>query len=170
MWRNLKLLRKWRNFRFLHICHAYKSEISPHDKFFSTYLICDICEKYQVWVWQGVSAQNHNLLPLKRQHLTPWASHIDRKQTEKFQPTAVNIHSLQTALSQFSILCHTGLARSLGLKEEDEHPWSHFIKNKQILLARCRWSQNIFQCSEARLVIFFLPYDSGAELASEFIK
>ena len=48
MCRNLKLLHMWRNFRFLHICHAYKSEISPHDKFFSTYLICDICDKYQV--------------------------------------------------------------------------------------------------------------------------
>ena len=38
----------WRNFRFLHICHTYKFDISPHDKFFSTYLICEICEKYQV--------------------------------------------------------------------------------------------------------------------------
>ena len=38
----------WRNFRFLHICHAYKFEISPHGKFFSTYLICDICDKYHV--------------------------------------------------------------------------------------------------------------------------
>ena len=38
----------WRNFIFLHICHAYKFEISPHDKFFSTYLTCDICDKYQV--------------------------------------------------------------------------------------------------------------------------
>ena len=38
-----------RNFRFFHICHAYKFEISAHDKFFSTYLICDICDKYQVW-------------------------------------------------------------------------------------------------------------------------
>ena len=55
----------WRNFKFLHICHvekfeitphvekfqisrAYKSEISPHDKFFSTYLTCDTCDKYQV--------------------------------------------------------------------------------------------------------------------------
>ena len=38
----------WRNFRYFHSCHAYKSKISPHDKFFSTYLICDICDKYQV--------------------------------------------------------------------------------------------------------------------------
>ena len=37
-----------RTVRFLHICHAYKSEISPPDKFFSTYLICDICDKYEV--------------------------------------------------------------------------------------------------------------------------
>ena len=35
-------------FRFLRICHAYKFEISPHDKFFSTYLTCDTCDKYQV--------------------------------------------------------------------------------------------------------------------------
>ena len=48
MWRNLKLLNMGRNFRFLHICHAYKFEISPHDKFFSTYLTCDICDKYRV--------------------------------------------------------------------------------------------------------------------------
>ena len=25
-----------------------ESEISPHDKFFSRYLICDICDKYEV--------------------------------------------------------------------------------------------------------------------------
>ena len=31
--------------RFLHICHKYKTEISPHDRFVSTYSICD---KYQV--------------------------------------------------------------------------------------------------------------------------
>ena len=49
MWRNLKLLHMWRNFRFRHISHAYISEISPHDKFFSTYLICEICDKYEVW-------------------------------------------------------------------------------------------------------------------------
>ena len=39
----------WKNFRFLHICHEDKFDISLHDKFFSTYLICDICDKYQVW-------------------------------------------------------------------------------------------------------------------------
>ena len=38
----------WRHFRFCHISRAYKSEISPHDNFFSTYLICDICDKYEV--------------------------------------------------------------------------------------------------------------------------
>ena len=53
MWKNWKLLRMWRNYRFLDICHAYKSEISPHDKFFSTYLTCDTCDKYQVWVVGG---------------------------------------------------------------------------------------------------------------------
>ena len=41
---------------------------------------------------------------------TPRASHIDRKQTEKFQPTAVNFCLLQTALSQFSTLCQAGSA------------------------------------------------------------
>ena len=63
MWRNLKLLHMWRNFRFLHICHAYKFKISSHDKFFSTSLICDICDKYQVcgqssytslWLWSVI--------------------------------------------------------------------------------------------------------------------
>ena len=29
--------------------NIYKSEISPHDKCFSTYLICEICDKYEVW-------------------------------------------------------------------------------------------------------------------------
>ena len=47
MWRNLKLLPLWRNFRFLHICHAYKSEISPHDRFFSTDITGDIGDKYE---------------------------------------------------------------------------------------------------------------------------
>ena len=54
MWRKSKLLHMWRNFRFLHICHAYKFDISPHDKFFSTYLICDICDKYEVWMYTAV--------------------------------------------------------------------------------------------------------------------
>ena len=31
--RNLKLLHMWIKFRFFHICHAKKSEISPHDNF-----------------------------------------------------------------------------------------------------------------------------------------
>ena len=39
----------WKNIRFIHTCHEYKNEISPHDRFFSTYPICDICDKYQVW-------------------------------------------------------------------------------------------------------------------------
>ena len=39
----------WRNFRFCHIYLAYKSDISPHDKFFSTHLTTDISDKYQVW-------------------------------------------------------------------------------------------------------------------------
>ena len=53
----------WRNFRFLHICHAYKFEISPHDKFFSTYLICDICDKYQVCCNTGQNARHtHKIL------------------------------------------------------------------------------------------------------------
>ena len=49
MWRNLKFLHMWRHFWFLHICPSYKFEISQNDKFFSTYLICDICDKSQVW-------------------------------------------------------------------------------------------------------------------------
>ena len=42
------------NFRNLHIYCVEKSEISPHDRFFfSTNIICDICDKYEVctfWV------------------------------------------------------------------------------------------------------------------------
>ena len=38
------------NFRFLHICHVEISEMSPHDNFFSTNMIRDIREKYQLWV------------------------------------------------------------------------------------------------------------------------
>ena len=38
VWKKLKFLCMWRNFKFLHICHALKSEISPHDWFFSTYI------------------------------------------------------------------------------------------------------------------------------------
>ena len=42
MWRNLKLLHT-------QISRAYKSEISPHDKFFSTCMAGDTGDKYQVW-------------------------------------------------------------------------------------------------------------------------
>ena len=50
MWRNLTFLtwQMWRIFRIFHICYVWESNISPHDKFFSTYLICEICDKYQV--------------------------------------------------------------------------------------------------------------------------
>ena len=36
MWRNLKLNHMWRNSRFLPMTDVEKSEISPHDRFFST--------------------------------------------------------------------------------------------------------------------------------------
>ena len=38
----------WRNFRFLHIYHAYKSDVSPHDNFISTHIFSDISDKYPV--------------------------------------------------------------------------------------------------------------------------
>ena len=70
MWKFFKLLNRWRKVRFLHICHAYKFEISPHDKFFSTYLICDICDKYQVCV---VFAKKKGATQLiKNFPLLPW--------------------------------------------------------------------------------------------------
>ena len=55
IWQNLKLLHMWRNFRFLHIYHAQKSDISPHEKIFSTHLISDISNKYQVWLGVATS-------------------------------------------------------------------------------------------------------------------
>ena len=63
IWRYLKILPMWRNIRFLHIYHAKKSEIFPHDKFFSTHLITDISDKYQVWVYaMQCNAGSLNLL------------------------------------------------------------------------------------------------------------
>ena len=45
MWRHLKFLQMWRNFRNLHIYYMEKSEISPHDRFF--------LHKYNLWyLWQ----------------------------------------------------------------------------------------------------------------------
>ena len=32
-----------------HNCHTWKAEISPHDNYFSTNIIRDIRDKYQVW-------------------------------------------------------------------------------------------------------------------------
>ena len=49
MWRHLKFLHMWRNFQFSHNCHTWKAEMSLHDNFFSTNIIRDICDKYQVW-------------------------------------------------------------------------------------------------------------------------
>ena len=48
MWRQLKFLHMMRNFQFPHNCHTWKAEISPHDNFFSTNIIRDIRDKYQV--------------------------------------------------------------------------------------------------------------------------
>ena len=98
LWRNLKFLHMWTNFRILHICQVDKSEISPHDRcglfshvstsvmytyisicnseisphdrFFSTYSICDIWDKYQVWA--KVIASEQNLLPIQ---ISNWPHH-----------------------------------------------------------------------------------------------
>ena len=54
----------WRNLRFLHIYHALKSEISPHDNFLSTTLITDISNTYQVchcYQWSTVLRQSARL-------------------------------------------------------------------------------------------------------------
>ena len=51
--RNLKLLHMWRKFRFLHICHAQKFEVSPHDNFFLHRYIGGIGDKYEVWAREG---------------------------------------------------------------------------------------------------------------------
>ena len=48
IWRHLKFLHMWRNFQFLHNCHTWKANFSPHDNFFSTNIICDICDKYKL--------------------------------------------------------------------------------------------------------------------------
>ena len=44
----------WRNIIFLNIYHAKKSEISPHDKFFSTCLAGDTGDKYEVCKEKGI--------------------------------------------------------------------------------------------------------------------
>ena len=38
----------WRQLKFLHNCHTWKADISPHDNFFSTNNISIISDKYQV--------------------------------------------------------------------------------------------------------------------------
>ena len=48
----------WRNFRFPHNCHTWKAEIFHHDNFFSTNIICDICDKYQLCVVNEVIKVN----------------------------------------------------------------------------------------------------------------
>ena len=53
MWRNLKLIHMWTNFSFLHMFHVQNFEISPHDRFFSTDMIRDIRDKYDVYSQSG---------------------------------------------------------------------------------------------------------------------
>ena len=52
MWRPLKFLHMWRNLQFPHNCHTRKAEISPHDDFFSTNMIRDIRDKYELRLQQ----------------------------------------------------------------------------------------------------------------------
>ena len=61
MWRNVKLIHMWRNFRFLHIFHVQTFEISPHDRFFSTDIICDICDKKEVWQQHQQYSRNNDI-------------------------------------------------------------------------------------------------------------
>ena len=51
----LKFPHMWRNFQFTHDCHTWKAEISILDNFFSTNIIRDIRDKYQVWPDDGWS-------------------------------------------------------------------------------------------------------------------
>ena len=55
MWRNLSFLHNmmWSNFRFLHTADVEKSEISPHERFFSTGITCGPCDKYEEWDWDA---------------------------------------------------------------------------------------------------------------------
>ena len=57
---NTRTWQMWRFFRFLHICHVQGSDNSPHDTFFSAYLISDIGDKYQVCI-----CHMNQLLPIK---------------------------------------------------------------------------------------------------------
>ena len=52
----------WINFLFFHICRVWKSEIPPHDRFFSTCLTSELCDKYEVCVYHvhiAIFAQYH---------------------------------------------------------------------------------------------------------------
>ena len=49
MGRHLKFLHMQRIFLFPCNRHTWKAENSPHGNFFSTYIICDIGDKYEVW-------------------------------------------------------------------------------------------------------------------------
>ena len=57
MWRHLKFLHMWRNFQFPHNCHTWKAEISPHDNFFSTNIIRNIRDKYELCIYSFVEQQ-----------------------------------------------------------------------------------------------------------------
>jgi len=71
MWRNLKLLHTWRYFRFLHNHHAWKAEISPHGKFFSTSLASEAIDKYEVWPDIDILRLDINILRLDIDILRP---------------------------------------------------------------------------------------------------
>ena len=115
MWRNLKLLHMWRNFRFLHICHAYKFEISPHDKFFSTYLICDVCDKYQVWEWlisamdllQPIETSKRIIWEENGRHLILKLPVVDFNMRELFFPTNFLWAKLHELFSEMQHLIQT---------------------------------------------------------------
>ena len=75
IWRYLKILPMWRNIRFLHIYHAKKSEISPHDKFFSTCLAGDTSSTvkkmrkfYATKISSQTNFQHQLLLSLSSRH------------------------------------------------------------------------------------------------------
>ena len=57
MWRHLKFLHMWRNFQFPYNFDTWKAEISPHDNFFSTNIIRNIRDKYQVC---GLALERNN--------------------------------------------------------------------------------------------------------------
>ena len=121
MWRHLKFLHMWRNFQFPHNCDAWKAKIFPHDNFFSTNIIRDIRDKYEICVFIVVRFVHFLIFA----HLYGIFVNI-KISYESFWCLSFQQATLQNQIGSYNHKC--GLTFNCREYGEDSGVWLHIVR------------------------------------------